>query len=34
MMIGSQSVTAASSIADKMKIEDLDIFYGSFQAMK
>ncbi|MBD5633647.1 MAG: phosphate ABC transporter ATP-binding protein [Candidatus Eremiobacteraeota bacterium] len=32
-MLDSQSVPA-SALADKMKIEDLDIFYGSFQAMK
>ena len=32
-MIEAQSVPA-ESLANKMKIEDLDIFYGSFQAMK
>jgi phosphate transport system ATP-binding protein len=33
MMTESQSVPA-ESLANKMKIEDLNIFYGSFQAMK
>ena len=32
-MIDSQSVQV-QSLANKMKVEDLDIFYGSFQAMK
>jgi len=32
-MLDSQQVPA-SSLAHKMKIEDLDIFYGAFQAMK
>ena len=32
-MLESQQVPA-SSLAHKMKIEDLDIFYGAFQAMK
>jgi phosphate transport system ATP-binding protein len=33
MMTESQSIPA-ESLANKMKIEDLNIFYGSFQAMK
>jgi phosphate transport system ATP-binding protein len=33
MMVDSQSGTAAA-IVDKMKIEDLNVFYGSFHAMR